>query len=132
MVCVSVALLGKLNWVVYFGLAQRSFRARGTVIQLFPKMHGTVRYSYEAGGKMYEGQTQPTSPNPGIEHLTPGAKVTVYYDLKKPEKSVLGSPAELLKNETITIGLVVLLGPAIILLAWRFGILRLSMQNSWT
>lgn len=120
--CASALLLGQLNWIGYQRLVRRGIRVDGTVAQVLPQMHATVRYNYEAGGRRYDGQTQPWPPNPPIEGLTSGAKVTVYYDPQNPEKSVLGSPNELLKNETITIAIVVLVVPTMIVLAWRYGI----------
>src|SRR5436190_6982616 len=109
--CLLGIFLSQLNWVAYLKLMRRGLRTEGTVIQAIPEMHGTVRYSYEAGGRKYEGQTQPTMPNPPIDRLKPGAVVTIYYDPQTPEKSVLGNPNLLFRNETITIVLVVLLLP---------------------
>ncbi len=120
----SVLLLSQINWVLYRRLVRYGVRVEGTVIQVLPKMHATVNYRYDVHGHSYEGQTQPMPPNPPIENLESGAKLIVYYDPKNPERSVLGSPRMLFKNETISIVICTIIISTAVIFAWRqFGFL---------
>jgi hypothetical protein len=116
-------LTGGLNWLNYWKLAHRSASVHGTVIQVLPQMHATVRYRYHADGREYHGQTQPRQPNPPIEHLAEGVTLTVWYDPEEPKISVIGLPSTLLENETVSVVSVAVLFPTFILLAWRYRIL---------
>jgi hypothetical protein len=71
------ALVGGLNWPTYWKLAHSSVSAHGTVIQVLPEMHATVRYRYDVDGREYQGQTQPRQPNPPIGRLAEGAALSV-------------------------------------------------------
>jgi hypothetical protein len=117
------ALTGGLNWPTYWKLAHRSASVQGTVIQVLPEVHATVRYRYYVGGGEYHGQTQPRPPNPPIERLAEGATLTVWYDPEEPRTSVLGPPSALLENETISVALAAVLFPTLILLVWRYRML---------
>jgi hypothetical protein len=114
------ALTGGLNWLTYWKLVHRSVSVPGTVIQVLPEMHATVRYRYHADGREYYGQAQPRQPNPPIERLAEGAMLTVWYDPEEPKISVIGLPSALLENETISVVSVAVLFPTFILLAWRY------------
>jgi hypothetical protein len=124
------AITGGHNWPTYWRLAHRSASVEGTVIQLLPKMHATVRYRYNVDGHEYHGQTQPWPPNPSIEGLAEGATLTVWYDPEQPNVSVLGLPGVLLENETISVMLAAILAPTFILLAWRYRTL-LGYRRLW-
>jgi Protein of unknown function (DUF3592) len=117
------ALTGGLNWLTYWKLVHRSVLTHGTVIQVLPEMHATVRYRYYADGREYQGQTQPRQPNPPIERLAEGAPLTVWYDPAEPRISVVGLPSTLLENETISVLSVAVLLPTLILLVWRYRML---------
>jgi hypothetical protein len=116
---VAIALgIGKLSWLEYRRLAVHGVRTQGLTIEILPMQHGTVRYEYHVDGRKFEGQTQPWPPNP--EWMSVGQTVVVYYDPEYPERSVLGDPRPILKNETISIALAALIGPTFIVLVWRF------------
>jgi hypothetical protein len=117
------ALTGGVNWLTYWKLVHRSVSVHGTVIQVLPEMHATVRYRYRADGREHHGQTQPRQPNPPIERLAEGATLTVWYDREEPEILVIGLPSALLENETISVVSVAVLFPTFILLAWRYRLL---------
>ena len=119
-------VLGSHNWLTYWKLAHHGVSTQGTVIQVLPEMHATVRYRYDVDGREYQGQTQPRQPNPSIEHLAKGAALTVWYDPAEPAKSVIGSPSALLDNETIPVVAVAVLFPTFILLIWRYRMLSAS------
>jgi hypothetical protein len=74
------ALTGGLNWLTYWKLAHRGVSVQGTVIQVLPEVHATVRHRYYVDGREYRGQTQPRQPNPPIERLAEGATLMVWYD----------------------------------------------------
>ena len=113
------ALIGGLNWRTYWKLANRSVSVQGTVTQVLPEVHATVRYRYYVDGREYRGQTQPRPPNPALERLAEGATLTVWYDPEEPKISVLGVPSALLENETISVILAAVLFPTLILIVWR-------------
>jgi len=125
------ALTGRLNWPSYWRLAHRAASVQGTVTQVLPEMHATVRYRYYVEGREYHGQTQPWPPNRSIERLAEGATLTVWYDPEEPRMSVLGPPSALLENETISVVLVAVLAPTFILLVWRFRNLP-RYRRLWT
>jgi hypothetical protein len=117
------ALIGGLNWLTYWKLAHRGVSVQGTVIQVLPEVHATVRYRYYVDGREYHGQTQPRPPNPPIERLAEGATLMVWYDPEEPKMSVLGAPSGLLENETISVILAAVLFATFILLVWRYRML---------
>jgi uncharacterized protein DUF3592 len=116
-------ILGGLNLPTYWRLASRSASADGVVVEALPEMHRMVRYRYVVEGRKYDGLAHSYPPNPPFEQLVEGTTLTVYYDPQKPDRSVLGSPSELLKNETIPVTIAAILFPTLTLLAWRYILL---------
>src|SRR6266487_1811574 len=103
-VAVAVAIgIGSLNWRSYRRMAGPGVSGQGTVIELRPKIHNTLRYEYHVAGRAFEGQMQSWPPNPPLEQLSVGQSLVIYYDPEHPEESVLGDPKPILKNETISI-----------------------------
>jgi hypothetical protein len=114
------ALIGGHTWPTYRNLARRSVSVQGTVTQVLPKMHGTVKYRYYVDGREYHDQKRPSPPNPPIGRLTEGATLRVWYDPEQPNISVLGLPSALLENETIAVMLGAVFSPTLILFAWGY------------
>ncbi len=130
---IAVAVgIGSLNWPVYRRIATRGVAAGGTVIELLPNIHDTVRYEYRVGGKMFEGQMQSWPPNAPLEQLRTGQSLVVYYDPQHPEVSVLGDPKPMLKNETISVALAALVVPTFLVgvWAWRASRNRADQRSS--
>lgn len=119
----SIALLvglGRLNWPFYHRLTIHGVEGQGTVVELLPKIHGTLRYKYQVEGKTFEGQQQPWQPNPDLDRLRVGQSVVIYYDPAHPSDSVLGDPKPMLKNETISIAVAATIFPTMIIGSWRW------------
>jgi hypothetical protein len=117
------ALVGQFNVATYWRLATRSVSVQGTVLQVLPKVHATVRYRYDVNGRDYYGQSQPGRPNPAIGRLSEGVTLTVWYDPAAPDRSVVASPSGLLHNEVISVAAAAILFPTFILLVWRYRML---------
>jgi hypothetical protein len=102
----------------------RGIQGPGSVIEVLPKIHNTVRYEYSVDGRAFHGAMQSWRPNPPIEQLSVGQPLVVYHDPQHPEDSVLGDPKPMLENETGSIALAALIIPAIIVLRVRWWIRR--------
>ena len=96
---VASTAVGSAYWLSYHRMVLRYVSGQAAVVELHPEFHGTVRYEYHVGGRIFQGQTQPSAPNPALEQLRPGQSLVVFYDPEDPEKSVLGDPKLMLKNE---------------------------------
>jgi hypothetical protein len=116
---VTGGLLFQFNGSRYWMLLRRGVQTEGTVIEILPQMHETVRYQYSAHGKVFQGREQSAPPNPPLKELSIGQKVIVYYDPNQTETSTLGSPKKLLFNEIISVGLPSLFIPLVIIFVWR-------------
>lgn len=101
----------------------RYVAGQAAVVELHPEFHCTVLYEYHVGGRPFHGQTQPSEPNPPLEQLHLGQALVVFYDPEHPEKSVLGDPKLMLKNEPLSsmIAVFCFLTLVAIGLAWRFS-----------
>jgi hypothetical protein len=102
----------------------RGVPAQATVSELLPQIHDTLRYEYHVAGRGFQGQMQSWSPNPPLEQLSVGQSLVIYYDPEHPEESVLGDPAPMLKNETISIALAAILLPGFFVGSWAWKTLR--------
>lgn len=111
---------GSLDLPSYRRLVTQGIRAEGKIIELHPEHHNTARYGYLVAGQTFVGQKQSWQPNPPLEEMRVGQTVVVYYDPESPEQSVLGDPKPILQNEIISIALAAVIGPAFIVLVWRF------------
>ncbi len=109
---------GSFNWLSYRRLALRGVRVGATVVELLPKDHNTMRYTYTVGGRSFTGKMQSRAPNPPLEQIQVTQSVVIYYDPEYPEISVAGDPVPILKNETITIALGVLMFPTLLVVVW--------------
>lgn len=127
---VAVLVTGSVNLLNYWHIANRGSSTEGVVVQVTREMHDTVRYQYSVSGRTYSGQAHPFPPNKPIGQLVEGSPLTVYYDSLHPERSVLGWPASLLKDELIWVAITGVLLPALILLAWRY-ILFPAYRRAW-
>lgn len=113
-----ILVIGSLNWPAYYRMTKRGIRGTGTVVQLLPEIHNTVRYEYQVAGQKFEGQMQSWSPNPALEQLSVGQSLVIYYDPQHPEESVLGEPRRMLDNETISVALAAFGVPTIAVIGW--------------
>lgn len=106
-----------LDGVQLYRMAKRGIETDGIVIAKEPKNHLFIRYSYSAGGQVYQGVGNAGRGNPKFEDLNLGDKVKVYFDPSNPSKSLVGNPQ--LQFESITRGILFLtvFGPAFCLLA---------------
>jgi hypothetical protein len=96
---------------------------QAAVVELHPEFHGTARYEYHVGGRLFQGQTQPAAPNPPLAELRLGQSLVVFYDPEDPAKSVLGDPKLMLKTEPLSsiIATFCFLILVMITLAWRLS-----------
>ncbi len=110
--------IGSLNWLSYRSMETRGVSGQGTVIELLPKIHNTVRYEYHVRGQSFEGRMQAWRPNPPLEQLSVGQSLVIYYDPEHPEKSVLGDPKGMIENETISVALATIIFSTFLVVAW--------------
>lgn len=115
---IVAAALGSLNWFTYYHLVTRGVRGQATVLELLPRYHNTVSYEYNVAGQNFTAQTQSWPPNPPLEQLAVGQAVVIYYDPVHPDRSVLGDPRLILKNETMSVALAAFILPTFIALVW--------------
>jgi hypothetical protein len=111
--------IGSINWVRLRRITSRGVRGEAIVIGLFPTNHNTLRYEYHVAGKTFIGQTQSSDPNPPLERLAVGEKVVIFYDPEDPHDSILGDPAPVLWNETISVLLAATVVPTFLVIVWR-------------
>jgi hypothetical protein len=113
-------------------MAARGVSGQATVIELLPKNHNTLRYEYHVAGRTFQGQMQSWPPNPPLGELRVGQSLVIYYDPEHPQESVLGDPTPMLKNETISVGLVAILLPTLLVVmsAWRASRKHVSQRVS--
>ncbi len=110
------AVLGSINLIGYYRLTEDGARIYGTVRALEPENHATVVYSYRARGRVYREEGDAGYGNPEFERLRVGQRVLVTYLRTGPRMSCLGRADERLRNEFVSIGISVLVFPALI--AW--------------
>ena len=118
--------LGRLSLVPARGLADKGVMVEAIVTALDCGNHGTVRYSFMAGGRPFDGVGQPGEGNRPCEDLRVGDSLSVWYRPAAPELNSPGDPQVRLRNEQVSVALVAFLLPALLLgsLAWtarRFG-----------
>lgn len=116
--------IGSLNWSGYRRIASRRVSSEAVVVELLPDVHNTVRYEYAHGGRIFQGQMQSWPPNPPLEQLRVGQRLVIYVDPARPEKSVLGDPAPILRNETVSIVLAAVGLPTFLVVVWVWRSLR--------
>jgi hypothetical protein len=91
-------------------LSKRGIKTKGKVLDVFPNNHQTVKYSFEAEGKIFTNTGLPGFGNPAPGDLRPGDEVLVFYDPFEPINSNLGDPKKQLKNEVMFAFLAGILG----------------------
>ncbi len=121
--CSSVAtyLLAQKNWTSYYRIVNNGISWKATVFQLLPQNHNLVRYSFKFGDKLFEGMRSSSPPNPPFNLLKTGEEVTVYFDPRHPEISLLGEPKAIFKDETIAVVTGGVVFPFLILLGLFYG-----------
>jgi hypothetical protein len=92
-------------------------KIEGVVVKKDPENHQRVYYSYKITERIYFGAGRAGFGNPTFHDLAIGDNVIVFYDPLFPENSVLGNPYELLRNELISVLLVVIIFPLVVLYA---------------
>jgi hypothetical protein len=104
-----------LNLPDYIPLSMDHRTTEGTITKLEPENHNSVYYQFVIGGQTYEGAE--TRANEFVNGV--GRKITVFYHPKSPAKSSISQPYDLLVNELITLGLIVLIFPGLVLITLR-------------
>ena len=115
--CITIGL-GQPNWPYYHRMTIRGVAGTGSVLQLLPETHDTVRYEYRVGPYKYFGVRTCWAPNRQPAQLHIGDPLVVYYDPQHPEDSVLGCPKVMLNNETTSIALAATGIPSLALIGW--------------
>ena len=109
-----------------YRIARNGTAIDGRVIEKQPKNRNNVRYSYEVGGKTFEGSD---GVGPRFETIKPGESIRVFYDPRDPGLSLLGTtpPYEIFRDTVMVsavfstiVGFLMTLG----LLGFRFRLLR--------
>ena len=121
LVLITAVGLGSLNTPTFWRLTRHAAHCQGAVTKVTADYHNTVCYQYTVNNRVYTGQTQTGTPNPGAETLRSGDALVVFFDPDAPSTSVLEAPGALLKNEIISWGLAALLVPSIVLLGIKRG-----------
>jgi hypothetical protein len=101
--------------IEYWELSHRSVSTRGVVTRLEPRNHQAVHYSFEVAGRSYERVGRAEFGNPQFGFLSVGQPVFVYYLPENPYVSCMGYPADLLKNEEVSIFLASFIMPIFVL-----------------
>ena len=112
-----VFVLGGINWLRFYQLANAGVATQGWVTAKEPQNHQNVHYAYSVGSQTYHGIGHAGFRNPEFGALKVGEQVIVFYLPMKPAVSCLGTPKDLLVNETISIGLAALLTPLFLIWA---------------
>lgn len=109
--------LGSINWLRFYRLANVGVAIQGRVTAKEPQNHQNVHYTYSVESQMYDGIGHAGFGNPEFGEVKVGDQVGVFYLPTKPAVSCLGTPKDLLVNETIPIGLAALLMPPFVIWA---------------
>jgi hypothetical protein len=120
--------LGSLNTPTFWRLSKHASHCQGSVTEVTPDYHNTVRYQFTVNNRIYTGQTQTGMPNPPPQKLRSGDALVVFFDPDAPGTSVLESPVALLKNEIISWGLAALIVPSLILFGIKRGLVRIGRK----
>jgi hypothetical protein len=86
-------------------LAKINHETKGEIIETYPQMHSTCKYSYSVEGRLYE-QTGKSCGDSSI-----GQQVTVYFSPGDPNKSVNHEPEAMFLNDLIPFVLALVLFP---------------------
>ena len=95
--------LGSLNWYNYRFFSLHGVMETGVVVGYYPKDHRAIVYQYTVHGQTYSSEGKSWKPTSQGSSENIGKPVIICYDPDKPERSILGDPHELLKNETVSI-----------------------------
>lgn len=127
-VCILLAIglatvFGCFNLPMYLRLAQRGVPAEATVKSKDCQNHGLFSYTFLSEGLTYEGKGTAGHGLPECGSLTVGDKVLVYYLPSDPGTNRPGNIHQRLRNEIISVALVVVVLP---LTAFLFGWYKIS------
>jgi hypothetical protein len=106
-------LVGSFNLPTFYKLSKRGVLTPGRELKTAKGVN--VGYEFKVGQKSYKWLI----PQQTNEKLYPGAKVTVVYDPLDPQVSIVGPVKPRLDNELISVGMVILLFPAIIMFSFK-------------
>ena len=98
-------------------LASKGVEIYANVDAKEPQNHNTIRYSYSVKGKDYKGSGGAGNGNPALSQIQIGQKLVAYYDPTRPEDSFLGYPQLRAESQNGLILLMVLIVPAVPMLA---------------
>jgi hypothetical protein len=111
--CAVALVLGRLNWRKYHALALTGVATEGRITAKEPANHLSVRYSYAADQKTFNGLE---SVGNTIDSLNVGDKVRIFYLPKDLATSCFCDPKDKLRNETLTILLAAFTTSVVVLL----------------
>ena len=106
-------LVGSFNLPTFYKLSKRGVSIPGRELKTAKGVN--VGYEFEVRQKVYKWLI----PQRTSEKLYPGAKVTVVYDPLDPQVSIIGPVKPRLDNELVSVGMVILLFPAIIMFSFK-------------
>jgi hypothetical protein len=112
--------VGSFNVPFLYRLVRRGVPTCGTITGYEPKNHNSVNYRYEVNGKTYTGIQQGGASSRGSDFSPTCPDDVVYYLPENPERSCIGYPEPMLKNEIDAIAIGSLIFPTFILLVWRW------------
>lgn len=102
-------LVGSFNLPTFWALSKRGISTQGQVVRTEKEV--LVHYRFRVGQRVYTHSGLAPSP----QEIKPGAQVPVLYDPKNPQVSILGPVKPRLNNELISVGMVVLIFPAMLM-----------------
>ena len=117
--------LGSKNWIRYYRLVKHGIPTEGLVTsQPDPHNHGFSRYSYTVGSQAFT--------TTGYPRAAEGQTIMVFYLPYNPAVNCPGDPRELLKSESVPIGLASLLFPTLMIGSayWRVSRWRTESRGS--
>ncbi len=106
-------LVGNFNLPIFYRLSKRGVSTPGRELKTAKGVN--VGYEFKVSQKTYKWLI----PQRTNEKLYPSAKVTVVYDPLDPQVSIVGPVKPRLDNELVSVGMVILLFPAIIMLSFK-------------
>ncbi len=111
--------LGSLNVPSLYPLVRRGVKTTGTITVFEPNNHRTVHYFFETNGKLYSTSQQGGVDGEPIDASSVSTKHVVFCLPENSSVSCMGNPEPMLRNDSISIILAMLLFPPLALLRWR-------------
>ena len=101
-------------------LSQRGVMTEGVILDLYPKKHLSIQYSFTVNGKKIVSIGHSDVGNPAFDDLRIGESLLVYYDPSDPNISVLGNPAAVLRNEVFVSCVAAIMGSTFVVIRlWK-------------